>query len=291
MVSSVLPGRHWAPAIAAGAFVVALALPTIALGSDELTIDDDLQGTAPADTLEPGLSDAPRGEPVCGGVLLTFGPNTPSSAADAVSITTQTLDQDVGGWAHLGWEAASDRSVTWVTTTRGRETVLLPGDREGAASDVELITFCTETDPTSQDDHEPDSLLVRASMLPDTQTVDAPTADVRHADLPPEAAQPTHDVDTADELAVSTPASTDHDTGPPAEVPEPGSQLLGADEPGVAATVEVLPADAPTEVLGAILAGTEDDRGGIATAGAVGLLVGSLVLLVCHRLRGTGEVG
>jgi LPXTG-motif cell wall-anchored protein len=219
---------------------------------------------------------------------VSFTPGGHRGVGQAIAITSQSFDGDANAWKHLGWEAAAGATISGIAVVHpaGARTVSSSNNRSGVAEQVLEIIFCGEFDPEDEklgdtiDDgkdvggegDEGDDETKTEGELPATNE------GVETVAVPDDTTTPITDENPA-------PEATDEDAteietvvrGAVLQRPDRITPAPRTDQVTVAAT------DDGTEVLGVALARTGTDLGGLAAAGALGLMAGGLVLLSTRR--------
>jgi hypothetical protein len=249
---------------------------------------------------EDGQGDIPGQGPVglideiCPTPLASFTPGGHRGVSQAIAITSQSFDGDATAWEHLGWEAASGTTISEIAVVHagGVHTVSRGNDRSGVAEHVLEIIFCGEFTPEEGEKDAP---------IEDSEDVVDEGGDTGSnvPGIAPPTPTPGEGVETVTVPNDTTTPITEGTTPAPTDTVEDGTEVRGVvlRQPAPdritpaprTDQVMLVAADDGTEVLGVTLARTGTDLGGLAAAGALGLVAGGLVLLSTRR-RETDEV-
>jgi len=125
-----------------------LTAVTVRTAEETVTLEGAIDTGTVEDALELtfcGETTVAPGE-VCDDVLLTVSREMIRGNEAAVSITSQTLVDDVDGWEQVSWEAADGTTLTAVGVRTDGLPVKLFGDLDtGTVEDALELTFCGET--------------------------------------------------------------------------------------------------------------------------------------------------
>lgn len=267
-------------------------------GADETTDGGDAAEATAADRARtsPQAPEATT-EVTCSPVLVTHRRTGSAGDAEAVALTSQAVDTELGGWLHVTWEAAAGTELTAVEVQHLDGSILsMPPSATGTVYDLQAISFCgTATSGSADIPTDAAAQSESPTEEPGTGTVDPAPADASTDADGATATDP-------DEISPQPPAATT--AAPPASPPEPASasdagevevEVLGVqivrppetDDPAAPgddeAEVAEEPTSAPAPTAASQLATVEPSSSGpspllIAAAVAAGLIAGAAVL-------------
>jgi hypothetical protein len=220
---------------------------------------------------------------------VSFTPGGHRGVSKAIAITSQSFDGDATAWEHLGWEAAPGATISEIAVVHpaGARTVSNSNNRSGVARRSSRSSSAVSSTPSVRPTTRARTAAARAAATR-RQALEDPTTgegvetvvvpDDTTTPITGENAAPETTDEDATEIETEVRGVVLRQPAPDRITPAPRT-----DQVTVAAT------DDGTEVLGVTLARTGTDLGGLAAAGALGLMAGGLVLLSTRR-RVTEEV-